>query len=397
MVQLLKKLRAALKFRRVTLSVLRLHVLEWVMGFLAARGWRPRPMCAPLGIVIRSTERCFMRCVMCGQNRKGGRLQDVKRGDRQDVDSAALHALAKDISGWWLKPFVKFTGGEPLVRWDLLRPAVEELRNMGCVIKLNTNGVLLRNEEIAEGVVRSGIEYLSVSVDGDEETHCRIRGLSTAFADARRGVENVIGERKRLGATYPMVLISCVVSTWNQERLHALADVAREWRADWLNIQYLNFVSKARAEAAATEALSRFGVDAQPWKGFEIASLTRIDPALLSRTIADIRKRAPCPVSTMKIGGRGEKAIRRYHLTDEVIEEGLCHMPFVTAFVVPPGQLTFCIDYPYYFYGDLRREGLREAWFGEAAQRFRDELVDHYRTRGTNYPQCLRCNWPYNS
>jgi hypothetical protein len=36
-------------------------------------------------------------------------------------------------------------------------------------------------------------------------------------------------------------------------------------------------------------------------------------------------------------------------------------------------------------------------WFGEKAQAFRDAYIDYYRANGKNLPQCLRCNWPYNT
>ena len=394
--QLFKKARAAVRFRRITATILRLHALERLLAFLARRGWRARPLATPRGIVIRSTERCFLSCRMCGQNRPGGRLAGVRRSARLEVAPAVLAALAAEIAQWRHKPFVKFTGGEPLLHWRALRPAIERLRAAGCVVKLNTNGVLLKSPAVASEVVGSGLEYLSVSIDGDEATHNRIRGLPTAFASARRGVENVLRARGALRATYPMVLLSCVVSALNQERLAALADVAREWRADWLNIQFLNYFPPRLAAAAAREARGRFGVEAQPWLGFAIEPLARIDPEQVSRGIAEVRRRAPCPVSVMKIGGSGAGAIRRYYLSDEALPRGLCHMPFVTAAVVPPGRLAFCLDYPYYFCGDLEGTTLREAWNGAPAQRFRAGLVDCYRSSGANFPQCRRCNWPGN-
>jgi hypothetical protein len=63
--------------------------------------------------------------------------------------------------------------------------------------------------------------------------------------------------------------------------------------------------------------------------------------------------------------------------------------------VVMPGKAVFCIDYPYYEYGDIREEGLRAVWFGRAADVFRRELVRHHAQRGDNLPQCRRCCWRF--
>jgi MoaA/NifB/PqqE/SkfB family radical SAM enzyme len=333
---------------------------------------------------------------MCGQNSPKGRLRGVSQRERQRIAPEVFESMVKEIRTWRFKPFIKLTGGEPLVEWKTLRPYITELRDMGCVIKLNTNAVLLKNRKLAREVVETGIEYLSVSIDGTKKIHNLVRGFSTAFDNARQGVQNIITAKKALSARYPMVLISSVVSTINEHDIVNMAQVAGEWKADWLNIQFLNFLTAERSQKARDVVSQSFGITEAPWTGFEIPEMIKVDVERLSRAIDAIERQAVCPVSVMKVGNTPE-ALRKFHYTDAVIKDHICHMPFTTMFVVPQAESVFCIDYPYYSYGNLRRQSLEEAWFGEKAQVFRRRFSDYYRGHGANFPQCLRCNWPYNT
>ena len=394
--QTLLKAKMALRFRRITLSVLKIIFAERLTRILAQKHPAKLPLSKPLGIVMRVTERCFLRCKMCGQNSAKGRLQGVSQRERQRIVPELFESMVKEIRTWRLKPFIKLTGGEPLIEWKTLRPFITELRQMDCVIKLNTNAVLLKNRRLAREVVQTGIEYLSVSIDGTRKTHGLVRGLSTAFDNARQGVQNIIKEKKAQRTKYPMVLISSVVSTINEHDLVNMAQVAKEWNADWLNIQFLNFLTAERSQKAQRVVSQSFGITEAPWTGFEIPELTKVDVEKLSWTINTIEQQAVCPVSVMKVGNTPE-ALKKYHYTDVVIKDHICHMPFTTMFIVPQAESVFCIDYPYYFYGDLRKQSLEEAWFGEKAQIFRRRFLDYYRGYSANFPQCLRCNWPYNT
>lgn len=397
MTMFLKKLSAALRFRNVAWSVGKIQALERLTVFMARRLGRLQPLTTPQAVVIRCTERCFLRCQMCGQNGPQGRLRDQPAKDRQRVNPIVYDRMCNEIEQWRLKPLVKFTGGEPLLEWKTLKPVIERLSAAGCVVKLNTNGVLLKNPRVAEEMVTSGVHYLSVSVDGDEETHSLVRGVKKAFSAARQGVLNVADARTRLGSTYPMLLVSYVVSTLNEHSVTKLSDLASDWRIDWLNIQFLNYLTPQRSEEAHRIVSERLGIDDQPWKGFEIPELTMVNARALARGIESIKQDAPCPVSSMNIGTMGEKTIHDYYYTDAVLKDDICHMPFVTMFVVPPGTAVFCIDYPFYYYGNLQTESMSDVWLGEDARRFRKELLGHYQAAGSNFPQCLRCNWPYNT
>ena len=88
------------------------------------------------------------------------------------------------------KPLLILTGGEPLMREDLFDIA-SYATEKGLKVALATNGTLI-DDKAASEVKKSGIERVSVSLDGSNpKVHDKIRGVEGAFERAILGVENL--------------------------------------------------------------------------------------------------------------------------------------------------------------------------------------------------------------
>ena len=86
------------------------------------------------------------------------------------------------------KPVIILTGGEPL-----LRPDIFELASYGTGkgfrMVMATNGTLF-NEEIIQKMKVSGIQRISVSIDGpNAESHDAFRKVKGSFEGSLRGIE----------------------------------------------------------------------------------------------------------------------------------------------------------------------------------------------------------------
>ncbi len=85
-------------------------------------------------------------------------------------------------------PIVILTGGEPLLRpdiFDIARYGTDK----GLRMVMAPNGTLI-TESIARRMVDSGIQRISISLDGaSREKHDRFRGVEGAFDGALRGIE----------------------------------------------------------------------------------------------------------------------------------------------------------------------------------------------------------------
>jgi radical SAM enzyme (rSAM/lipoprotein system) len=80
------------------------------------------------------------------------------------------------------KIVIAITGGEPLMREDLAE-AGKEISSRGFVWGMVTNGYLLDAHKMDE-LVRSGIRYLTISLDGLEEEHNWLRGKKDSYTRA---------------------------------------------------------------------------------------------------------------------------------------------------------------------------------------------------------------------
>jgi AdoMet-dependent heme synthase len=131
------------------------------------------------------TDRCNLRCQHCyqaGEVRAEMALPEVLRGLREIAET--LH-IWRDTYEMDFSPSFSITGGEPLLRQDLLT-LLEEIRNSGYELHLLTNGTVLDNA-LAERLAAIGVNGVQVSFEGPEAVHDRIRGQGS-FSRALRGV-----------------------------------------------------------------------------------------------------------------------------------------------------------------------------------------------------------------
>ena len=131
-------------------------------------------------VVWNVTRACNLRCMHC-----------YAKAQRQRGPDELTHeegiALLDDLADFGV-PVVLFSGGEPLVRPDLVdlaRHAVK--RGMRAVI--STNGTLISKEK-AEELKDIGLSYVGVSLDGMKEVNDRFRGKKGAFDEALEGIRN---------------------------------------------------------------------------------------------------------------------------------------------------------------------------------------------------------------
>ncbi len=104
------------------------------------------------------TDRCNLRCSYC-MPEKGVTLLDRS----QLLKYEEIVRIVKIFSGMGIKK-VRLTGGEPLLRYDLLA-LIEEINRIEAIqnISLTTNGVLL--EKYLSGLYNAGVKKLNISLD----------------------------------------------------------------------------------------------------------------------------------------------------------------------------------------------------------------------------------------
>ena len=186
----------------------------------------------PLLCGHKLTYNCNLRCKMCPFWKRPNRDSSTAREKeilRRIYDSGVFG--------------IAFEGGEPLLRTDLAE-ILAFSRSLPLHTSLVTNGTLLesRIEEIASYI--NGVVY--VSLDGMEETHDAIRGVSGCF---RKAVRGIMAYREKVSVT-----INTTIMAENIHEIEDLVKLAKELDAK-ISVAVAHEYCNAKASAPASHEI----------------------------------------------------------------------------------------------------------------------------------------------
>lgn len=131
-------------------------------------------------VVWNMTRACNLKCIHCY-------ARAVSRSRETELTTEQAKTMIDDLAEFGV-PVLLFSGGEPLVRSDLVELARYAVaKGMRAVI--STNGTLITREKAKE-LKRVGLSYVGVSLDGMEAINDQFRGKKGAFRAAMEGIRN---------------------------------------------------------------------------------------------------------------------------------------------------------------------------------------------------------------
>jgi len=142
-------------------------------------------------IVWNITKRCNLNCIHCY-------AQAVSQA-KDEISTKQAKEILKDLAHYGV-PVVLFSGGEPLMRDDLVELAKFAVEQ-GMRAVISTNGTLITREKAKE-LKDVGLSYVGISIDGTEEVHDHFRRHKGAFKKAMQGVENCQAEGLKVGLRF---------------------------------------------------------------------------------------------------------------------------------------------------------------------------------------------------
>ncbi|ELY62102.1 TIGR04347 family pseudo-SAM/SPASM protein [Natronolimnohabitans innermongolicus] len=143
-------------------------------------------------VVWNATRRCNLHCSHC----YAGADLEAAPGE---FSTAEAKTFLEQLAAYDV-PVVLFSGGEPLVRDDLVE-LVDYAADLGLRPVLSSNGTLVTREN-ANALRDAGLQYAGISVDGLPERNDRFRGTDGAFEAAVRGIENCLEVGLKTGLRY---------------------------------------------------------------------------------------------------------------------------------------------------------------------------------------------------
>ena len=131
-------------------------------------------------VVWNCTKQCNLFCAHCYATATCKPAPDELTGEE-------ARAMIDDLARFG-SPVLLFSGGEPLMRPDLLE-LIAHAKAGGMRAVVSTNGTLITRQH-AERFAEAGLSYVGVSLDGLQEVHDQFRGVEGAFRQALEGIRN---------------------------------------------------------------------------------------------------------------------------------------------------------------------------------------------------------------
>lgn len=162
----------------------------------------------PLHIDFETSSLCNLNCPMCYRPHRSDKNDGLMDFDvfKKGIDECAEHGLYSIRLSW---------RGEPTMHphiIDMIRYA--KSRDIS-EVSFITNGYNL-NDELSEGLVRAGLDYFSVSIDGIGEKYEEIR-YPARFDETVEKLKTVRHMRDNFGGGYPRIRIN---SIWSAVKDH---------------------------------------------------------------------------------------------------------------------------------------------------------------------------------
>lgn len=178
---------------------------------------------------VESSLACNLKCVMCPWRGMGKTAGNGIMS--QEVWEAIRPYLSQVLS-------VDFTGGgEPLLQ-PRLEEWIREAKGAGCETGFLTNGLLMKKEKL-ERLVRTGLDWIGVSMDGaTREVYEEIRRGS----DFERVCENLANLATLRVGKVPKTMINFVLMNTNFHQVEEIVRLAARLGVDQVNFKQCDVI-----------------------------------------------------------------------------------------------------------------------------------------------------------
>jgi uncharacterized protein len=327
-----------------------------------------------LHITVLTTLQCNFACDYCFQGDHG---DYNKFAEKMTLETAARTAAWVEREMDRVSPehvTLMFFGGEPLLNLPLMYYLSERLhrsaaaRGIDLGISIITNGLLL-TADIVDRLLPFGLRGVKITLDGDRDTHNRMRPLRGGQGTFDRIVQNIQAVADRVAVSIGGNFDESTVDSYP-----ALLDYLREQEfADKLvkvNFKPIVRGPEQSVQAAAANGiipLTLVGSNGTATKPLGGTCMTSVGEGSSPAGACD-----SCNFAAEKMGFLREETVRRGFPTPDGLHNGPCHVHSKHAHTIgPDGSLYACPG----FTGERglstgHIDGRHEAWRETAREKF---------------------------
>jgi len=195
-------------------------------------------------VIWRVTTACNLSCGFCAYTKdlpfaRGSVEPQIVRGLAR-VLAEYRHANDERVMVSWL-------GGEPLL-WAPWRELSAELQAAGLQVSATTNGSTLGSPSVRAFII-GNLAELTISVDGIDAVHDRLRGSPGGFARLERDLRALVREKVLTGGG-PRIRVNSVLMADNVEQFPALCERLAMWGIDEISFNQLGGNDRPEFHAA---------------------------------------------------------------------------------------------------------------------------------------------------
>lgn len=166
-------------------------------------------------LFLELTLRCNEHCYHCGSSCGDVRSEEMTAEEYRSI----IDQVRRDFSVHL--PQINITGGEPMIRDDFY-DIVGYIGESGFVWGMTTNGVLI-DADAVERLHEAGMRTISISIDGLEATHDRLRSRRGAFRKSIKAIELLTES-----GYFESVMPTTIVNHYTIRELDALSDIMNQ-------------------------------------------------------------------------------------------------------------------------------------------------------------------------
>lgn len=185
----------------------------------------------PLNVIIEPGNYCNLNCTTCANNkltRPKGHMNILLY--KKIIDEIAMENPYTRV---WLDFY-----GEPLIQQYKIYYMIDYAKKRGLKnISINTNGTLM-NEEMAEMLLDSGIDFISIDCDGfSKEVYEKIR-VNADRDVTYKNIEHILKRKKELNLDTPIIEVKVMEMEENKNEIGRIIQYWRE-RGAWTTTRRL--------------------------------------------------------------------------------------------------------------------------------------------------------------
>jgi MoaA/NifB/PqqE/SkfB family radical SAM enzyme len=334
----------------------------------------------PQAIKLYVNSKCNCRCTFCDVGKKVTESvfsKQMLNDNSGDIPMTLIKKMIHDFGTH--RPEIYISGLEPLLHPDIIG-ILNEFKKSSFRVNLVTNGVLLN--KFAAQLMALDINRIVVSIDGDEETHDKIRG-NGIYKAAIEGLKNLNDAKSKLRAKTKIV-INCCIAPENQNILFDFAtNIMEQKLAEKLSFTFLYFITPEACQAHNRDFghLGRASVT-----NFD-ESYKAIDSEKVWSQLTELKRLYGYKINVVN------KKISSSGILDDYLQNptksigsNRCLIPWTRATIMSDGNCIIhnrCVDYNA---GNMSNQPFNKIWNGTRYRNFRKNL----RKSGIT-PACIRC------